>query len=75
MLSGLIKKISSTLTPTLTVSFIAGLSMGQTLTMSCAAMSGALSIAVPEIVDLRQEQKSSKRNGLDFLLRLSDEAK
>jgi hypothetical protein len=75
MLSGLIKKISSTLTPTLTVSFIADLSMGQTLTMSCAAMSGALSIAVPEIVDLRQEQKSSKRNGLDFLLRLSDEAK
>lgn len=75
MFSGLVKKTASTLTPTLTVSFMTGLSAGQTLTMSCAAMSGALSIAVPEIVDLWQEQKSSKRNGLGFLLRLSDEAK
>ena len=75
MFGGLIKRTASTLTPTLTVSFLVGLSAGQTLTMSCAAMSGALSIAVPEIVDMWQEHKSPKRNGLGFLLQLADKAK
>ena len=75
MFGGLIKRSAATVTPTLTVSFLAGLSAGQILTMSCAAVSGALSIAVPEIVDLWQEQKSPKRNGLGFLLQLADKAK
>jgi hypothetical protein len=74
MFGGLIKRSTATLTPTLTVSFLAGLSAGQILTMSCAAASGALSIAVPEIVDLWQEQKSSKHNGLGFLLQLASKA-
>jgi hypothetical protein len=75
MFGGLVKRAASTMTPTLTMSFLAGLSAGQTLTMSCAAMSGALSIALPEIVDLWQEQKSQKSNGLGFLLQLADASK
>jgi hypothetical protein len=70
MFGGLIKRTASTMTPTLTASFLTGLSAGQTLTMSCAAMSGALSITLPEIVDLWQERKAQKRNALSFLLQL-----
>lgn len=75
MFGGLIKRTAATVTPTLTMSFLAGLSAGQTLTMSCAAMSGALSIALPEIVDLWQEHKSQKNNSLSFLLQLAQASK
>jgi hypothetical protein len=75
MFGGLIKRTAATMTPTLTMSFLAGLSAGQTLTMSCAAMSGALSIALPEIVDLWQEHKSQKKNSLSFLLQLARASK
>jgi hypothetical protein len=75
MFGGLVKRSVSTVTPTLAMSFLAGLSAGQILTMSCAAVSGALTVALPEIVDLWQEQKSQKLNGLSFLLRLEEEAR
>ena len=75
MFGGLLKRAASTVTPTLTASFLTGLSAGQTLTMSCAAMSGALSITLPEIVDLWQERKSQKRNALGFLLQLAEASK
>lgn len=75
MFGGLIKRTASTVTPTLTASFLTGLSAGQTLTMSCAAVSGSLSITLPEIVDLWQERKSQKRNALSFLLQLADTSK
>jgi hypothetical protein len=75
MFGGLVKRTASTLTPTLTMSFLAGLSAGQTLTMSCAAVSGALSITLPEIVDLWQEHTTQRRNGLAFLLQLTDDAR
>jgi hypothetical protein len=42
--------------------------------LSCAAIAGALSIALPEIVDLWHEERKNRRNGLSFLLRLSDPA-
>ena len=71
MFGGLIKRTASTVTPTLTVSFLAGLSAGQILTMSCAAVAGALSIALPEIVDVWQDRQTNKKNGLSFLLQLA----
>ena len=66
------KKSVATVTPTLTAAFLAGLSPGQILTLSCAAVAGALTISLPEIIDLWQEKQATKRNGLSFLLELRE---
>lgn len=66
----IIKKAAATVTPTLIASFLSGLSSGQILTLSCAAMAGALSIALPDIVDLWKEKQKINRNSLCFLLQL-----
>ena len=60
----------ATLSPTLAASFLSGLSTRQILTLSCAAFAGALSIALPEIVDLWQEKRKTYRNGISYLLAL-----
>lgn len=74
MFGGVLKKAVAAITPTLVASFFAGLSPGQVLTLSCAAVGGALSIALPEITDLWQQQRTARRNGLSFLVRLGGEA-
>jgi len=71
MFGSLIQKVAATITPTLAASFLAGLSSGQILTLSTAAVAGALSIALPEILELWKDKKENKRNGLSFLLRFT----
>ncbi|MCZ7567040.1 MAG: hypothetical protein M5U01_00375 [Ardenticatenaceae bacterium] len=70
MFGSIVKNITATLTPTLIASVLTGLSSGQILTLSTAAVAGALSITIPEIVELWQDRRKIKRNGLSFLLKL-----
>jgi hypothetical protein len=71
MFGSLFKKTAAAITPTLAVSFWAGPSSGQILSLNCAAVSSALTIALPEIVDLWQNRKDNSRNALYFLFQLS----
>lgn len=71
MFGGVIKKTAATVTPTLAASVFSGLSPGQVLTLSCAAVAGALSISLPDLTDLWQEGRQNKRNGLSFLVRFA----
>jgi hypothetical protein len=71
MFGGLLKKAVGSITPTFAVSFWAGLSTGQILSLSCAAAAGALTIALPEIVDMWQARREASRNSLSFLVRFA----
>ena len=70
MFGGVTAKTAAVVTPTMIASFFSGLSAGQILTLSTAAAAGAVSIAVPELVELWKDHRSSGRNGLAFLLKM-----
>jgi hypothetical protein len=70
MFGSIITKSTATLTPTVAASLLSGLSSGQIITLSCAAVAGALTIALPEIVNLWQESNRRQRNAYSFLLSL-----
>lgn len=65
-----LKRAVGIVTPTLTASLLSGLSAGQVLALSSAAVTGAISISLSELVELWQDQRTNKRNGLSFLLSL-----
>ncbi len=71
MFGGIAKKSIASITPTLAVSLWAGLSSGQILSLSCAAAASALTIALPEIIDLWQNRRDGSVNALNFLYRAS----
>lgn len=71
MFGSLVQKTTIALTPTLAASFLAGLSSGQILTLSTVAITSALTIALPEILELWKDKKENKRNGVNFLVRFA----
>jgi hypothetical protein len=68
MFGGLLKKVASLATPTLLGTVLAGLSPGQILGYSTAAITGALGISVPEFVDMWLERRKLRANTLFFVL-------
>jgi hypothetical protein len=68
MFGALVRKASVLITPTLLGTALAGLSPGQILAFSTAAITGALGMTVPEFVDVWLAERKLRRNGLAFLL-------
>jgi len=69
MFGNLIKKSAGLTTPTLVGTVLAGLSPGQILAFSTAAITGALGMTIPEFVDVWLAKRKLRRNGLSFLLK------
>jgi hypothetical protein len=69
MFGSIAQKTVTAATPSVVASVFAGLSAGQILTLSSAAVAGALTIALPDLLELWKDRRAVKRNGLSFLLR------
>jgi hypothetical protein len=73
MFGNLIKKAATLTTPTLAGTVLAGLSPGQILAFSTTAITGALSMTIPEFVNVWLAKRKLRRNGLSFFLRAKSE--
>lgn len=60
------------LTPTLTASFMAHLSLLQIVTLGATAFLSGIGLAVPQIVDSWKEYKNQRRNSLTFISEISN---
>jgi hypothetical protein len=70
MFGSILTKTVATITPTLAMSLFSGLTSGQILSLSLAAVSGVLSLSFPDIVDLWQSKRKWSRSAVSFLLKL-----
>lgn len=66
-----LQNLTATVTPTFVTTIFTGLSSGQILTLSCAAIATAFSISMPELLNTWQNKRDLNKNSLAFLLKFN----